>query len=146
MEGQSFRYEMFARRLVAAEYGRPDAVQWANEWFADLEAERKSREDEQTAKWEASARELEEVRRLKSLGISSNPRFQAYLDTVEDPSTIHHNVGYFEFITTCVRLYGQQHRTDGSNRVSHNQAEFTDFVRAYADQHLSNRVRNRRAH
>ncbi|MBS4020029.1 MAG: hypothetical protein KGZ68_17540 [Dechloromonas sp.] len=36
MAEDAFRFEMFARRIVAAEYGRPDAVDWAKSWYEQL--------------------------------------------------------------------------------------------------------------
>ena len=138
MWGGSFRYEMFARRLVAAEYGRPDAVEWALEWHADLMTERKRLEEvaQKKASNQQTQRDYHHAELLK--GRAGNPLYQSFLDTVEDPSKWQNNVDYFvfhskrlsEFNALNVRLQ------DSDNRQS-----FAQFVRDYADCHLANRLK-----
>ena len=84
----AFRYEMFARRLVAAEYGRPDAVEWAQAWYNDLLAEeRQEAEARQRAIKDREDREAT-TRAEFARGRCSNPNYQAFLDTVEHPELL----------------------------------------------------------
>jgi hypothetical protein len=58
-----FRYQMFAGRLIAAEYGRPDAVLWAQSWYNNLTAEDARQDKERKA--------LRELHDTKSLNDSN---------------------------------------------------------------------------
>ncbi len=85
----AFRYQMFARRLSGAEAGVPDAVQWAWQWFRDLfeadlreEAIRLQAEQEGLS---SAQRRREQARADIRRGYAGNPRFQAYLNTLQDP-------------------------------------------------------------
>lgn len=140
MDGDdAFRYEMFARRIQAAEYGRPDAVEWANNWYADILREQDAAKQ---AKLVATARlqaERDEGRARLAAGLAGNPLYQAYLDTLEssctdsDEAVAMLNIGYFSFHGQRTAEY---ERTD--KRVS-----FAQYVRDYADQHLSERAKAR---
>lgn len=85
----SFRYNMFAQRLQAAEYGRPDAVEWALQWFADLVASQLARDHQDALALEqaicAEQQRAETLRADIRARRSSNPRFEAFLSTLEDP-------------------------------------------------------------
>lgn len=143
MEGDAFRYEMFARRLVAAEYGRLDAVEWALQWHADLISARRARE---AAQEEAVLREQasrDEARAEFLAGRCGNPRYQAFLDTVEDPSTcLNNHAGYMAFISAKMaefeRMCGRPPAYDKTGEWG---KRFTQYLRDDANQNLSQRVR-----
>jgi hypothetical protein len=131
MEGDFFRYEIFAKRLIAAEYGRPDAVTWALEWHAGL---LKDRAEKAQLEEQRINRREDEKRQANSEFLSGrvgNRIYQAFLDTVEVPADVKNNVAYFAF---------HSDRTVEFNK-SNCGLSFPDFVRNYADQHLSDRVK-----
>lgn len=134
MEGNYFRYEMFARRLVAAEYGRQDAVKWALEWHADLQKERAERlrvQQEQIAQREA---QLQHGRAELAAGRCGNPLYQAFLDTTEEPASLKDNVPYFTFHSRMMAEFNKH----GEG------VTFLQFVRNYADQHLAVRLKRQK--
>jgi hypothetical protein len=142
MEGDAFRYSMFHQRLTAAEYGRPDAVVWALEWHAELEKEQAvTRAAEQQAVEEYAQRQAFDKSELAA-GRASNPRYQAYLDTVEDLSNQLLNVGYMAFINERSGEYRRMYpdRCRGLAQAPGFAEKFTQFIREYADNHLSERV------
>lgn len=94
-----FRYEAFAIRLVAAEYGRSDAVEWALSWYNDLMAGKRQAEAErQRVAAENKARSDVAKAEFKA-GRCSNPNYQAFLDTVESPELIRDNSPYFAWMS-----------------------------------------------
>lgn len=93
----AFRYEMFARRLVAASYGRQDAVVWALEWYADLVRNDIARIEEKLNSASETMATKVKSRELVNAGKSDNPKFQAFLDTLEDPAReLYREDGTFE--------------------------------------------------
>lgn len=93
----TFRYESFARRLVAAEYGRQDAVIWAWDWYCNLIAE----DEKKSLQRQQSAIDHEEIKRgareEMEQGRSDNPRLQAFLNTLENPAEeMYHPDGTFQ--------------------------------------------------
>lgn len=93
------RYEAYARRLVAAEHGRPDAVEWAQAWHSDLLAEESQKEAVRQAELrEEEARTALAQAEFKA-GRCSNPNYQAFLDTIEQPELIESNAPYFEWLS-----------------------------------------------
>lgn len=104
---ECFRYEMMARRIGGAERGVPDAVQWARGWLSELDARIVEQAQER-----AQAMALEESRRsrcetLFAAGICSNKRYQAFLDTIDDPAAVNTNVPYMIWINGVVTQYVQ---------------------------------------
>lgn len=95
----AFRYEMFARRLVAAEHGRPDAVEWAQAWYNDVVAEeRQAVEDRQREReWHQKQRDF--ARAEFKAGRCENPNYQAFLDTVEHPEELVNNTQFMAWIS-----------------------------------------------
>ena len=88
---------MHARRLAAADHGREDAVAWALQWYESLLREE---QDQQALKREAAQEEEDRLSRIRheiSMGRSGNPRFQAFLDTLEDPEAeLYNDDGTFQ--------------------------------------------------
>ena len=142
MEHDAFRYDMFAKRLNAAEYGRQDAVEWALEWHAGL---LKDKAEQQAAKQQSLSEEMARQafdQNELAAGRCSNPRYQAYLDTVDDLSDRLMNVGYMAFINERSSEYRRKcpEKYQGLVQPPGFVDEFTQFIREYADSHLSERV------
>lgn len=98
----AFRYECFARRLVAAERGRPDAVEWAMNWYNDVVAEdRQAEEVRQRAVTEREARNAAARAELRA-GRCGNPNYQAFLDTLEHPELIENNAPYCAWMSSLI--------------------------------------------
>jgi len=103
----AFRYEMFSRRLVAAEYGRPDAVEWARSWYNDVMAEeRQIAENQKREAGITAARKAASQAEFKA-GRCGNPNYQAFLDTVEHPEQIENNAPYFVWIAPLITRFEQ---------------------------------------
>lgn len=98
----AFRYEMFAKRLRAAEYGRPDAVEWARQWHADLVLEEQLQAEAKAQERAWLAGNAAKARAEFLAGRCGNPHYQAYLDTVEDPSRVMNNAGYFAWFSETI--------------------------------------------
>ena len=139
-EMDAFRYEMFAKRLIAAEYGRPDAVAWATDWHTSiLEEEREA----ETAKQEAIAQKAADDRKVREnflAGRCGNPHYQAYLDTVENPATLTHHAEYFHWISGVV---GEYERTRGLRDMPHaaRKALWQNLLMAKRDANLAPRLK-----
>ena len=93
-----FRYSMFYRRLIAAEHGRADAVQWALDWFYSTLEEEAAAEAARAEKAQRMARDTAHQRAEFHAGRCSNPHYQAFLDTVEHPEAITHHCDYMAWI------------------------------------------------
>ena len=101
----AFRYEMFARRLVAAEHGRPDAVEWAQAWYNDLEAEERRAEEDRQREGERFQKQRDCARTEFKAGCCGNPQYQAFLDTVEHPEKITGNAQYMAWISGLMATF-----------------------------------------
>lgn len=105
------RYEAIAQAFVAVEQGSEQpfhlwvVTNWAAEYFQAKDAERTA--EQQRAK-EAAAKPppFSQVR----TGKVGNPRYQAYLDTLEQEELdkLTNNVGYFTWINEAERLAAQR--------------------------------------
>ena len=142
-EIDSFRYQMIARRIVAAEYGRPDAVEWATQWYErvikeKLEATAAAIQDAQEHA-EVSARSRERFLN----GQVTNPRYQLFLDTVEEPATVVNNVAYMAWISVNSAEFDKQHPPGRCEDRAERDAQFTAFLKSVRDSNLSERVRRR---
>lgn len=141
----AFRYESFARRIIAAEYGRSDAVEWANGWYMELiTAEEAARERVLVAAADEAAR-TERARAKLHAGRCSNPNYQAFLDTVEDCSTIETNAPYFAWISPLIgefeRRFPQRTFTCAADRTN----RWSEFLTQARNEQLSERVRREQA-
>ena len=145
--GDSTRYSYFSKRIHAAADGEPVAVEWAKNWLNDLTAESQAQADYRA---EVSEQNKDIEERLKTeldQGNSSNPYFQAYLDTLENPAD-RKGYEYTAFISKMDRLLNQEftgERTDvrGVATEEYRQAK-AQFIRNWADQNLSSRVKAQR--
>jgi len=140
--GDAFRYEMFAKRIVAAEYGRPDAVEWARQWLADIELERREQEEAHAALVQSRHDTAMHHKADLERGHCGNPYYQAYLDTLEHPSTEAANHVYMSWIQ---ERWSAFHRKYPELKTSHDQTRirplFLTELRDYAETHLAERLR-----
>lgn len=105
----------------------------------DQAAERKQAEAEETARLvaERQAQEQAEFDRTIGAGVSENPIYQAYLDTLEELPTQNSNAG---FLGWAGMRAGEFERQKGG-RISANKDEYLAYVRKWADGHLAERVK-----
>lgn len=105
----------------------------------EQEAERKQAEAEETARIvaERQAQEQAEFDRTIGAGVSENPIYQAYLDTLEELPTKNSNAGFLGW--AGIRA-GEFERLKGG-RISANKDEYVAYVRQWADDHLAERVK-----
>lgn len=103
------------------------------------DAERKQAEAEETARIvaERQAQEQAEFERTIGAGVSENPIYQAYLDTLEELPTQNSNAGFLGW--AGIRA-GEFERQKGG-RVSDNKTEYLAYVRKWANDHLAERVK-----
>lgn len=137
---EAFRYEMFARRLVAAEHGRPDAVEWANNWYRDVVEEESARAAELQAQLAISQERSTRLQQALKAGRSSNPHYQAFLDTVEYPEEILDNVPFFSWISALRVKLAQ---IPGINTMSEQdkQAQWLKLIQDERNANLAPRLR-----
>lgn len=141
----AFRYQMFAQRITAAQYGRPDAVEWACNWYCTLVDELRIQMQEDFAKRASRGADIAASRALFNAGRIENPLYQAFLDTIEDPSTVQNNVAYMGWNSEQRREYEKSHPKRLRVDVPDYQPTFLQFVRHFAEAHLSDRVKAERA-
>jgi hypothetical protein len=138
----AFRYECFARRLIAAEHGRPDAVEWAMNWYNDVVAEERQAEgDRQRATKENEERKAAARAELRA-GRCGNPNYQAFLDTLEHPEQIENNAPYFAWIS---ELRGRFEGTSGVADMAGDEkaALWQKMIREKRDANLAPRMKGR---
>ena len=123
-----------------------------------VEKENEARERAQTAEANAiaagAARKAEEDRRHKwqetiASGNAENPRYQAFLDTVENPSAIGSNAEYMAWINARVVEFEKERGKRPVMPEGHGTAaydnELTAYVRRWADVRLADRLKNKAA-
>ncbi|WP_146041265.1 hypothetical protein [Pseudomonas sp. MPR-ANC1] len=111
----------------------------AQQQAQDLEKARKEAEANETARIvaERQAQERAEFDRTIGAGVSENPIYQAYLDTLEELPTQSSNAGFLGW--AGIRA-GEFERQKGG-RISANKDEYLAYVRQWADEHLAERVK-----
>ncbi|ANB96661.1 PLxRFG domain-containing protein [Vibrio parahaemolyticus] len=80
-------------------------------------------------------------------GKADNPRYQAYLDTLESEEleAINSNAGYMSWITHRIADFRDENGMKMSADLTSSQhKEFDKYLREYADRHLSERVKSER--
>ncbi|MGM6290701.1 PLxRFG domain-containing protein [Vibrio parahaemolyticus] len=80
-------------------------------------------------------------------GKADNPRYQAYLDTLESEEleAINSNAGYMSWITHRIADFRDENGMKKSADLTFSQhKEFDKYLREYADRHLSDRVKSER--
>lgn len=106
----------------------------------EQDAERKQAVAEETARIvaERHAQEQAKFDRTIGAGVSENPIYQAYLDTLEELPTNNSNAGFLGWAGSRA---GEFERQKGG-RISANKDEYVAYVRKWADDHLAERVKN----
>lgn len=157
----AYRYEVIAKRIgrVADGRGSDADEQTTREWLAAMaedgtakqraaaqsEADRKAAAEEGERR--ESARTAESLAKLRR-GEAENPRFQAFLDTLEQADLDSHdriasfNTDYMAFINARVGEYKRENKISRSD-VGGDKA-LDEFIRKWADEHLSERVKAKR--
>lgn len=135
-----FRIEMFHQRLRAAEYGRPDAVQWALQWHQNVMQDRSVAQDGNVAVDALITARPHKQREDPTK--AGNPRFQAWLDTVEDVDDMRKGWLYQSFILARVSEFEARHPVRDSNWHD----KLTAYIRSWADARLAPRLRSSSAH
>lgn len=153
---QQEQAEIAARKAVNAARADEQRIDYAKKTgnWAQLSDEEK---DALKAESDALSAEFEQKKQAEweattGAGVSSNPRYQAYLDTLEDIPAIGRimvQVGYMAWIQKRLTEY----KATGVEPMPYSngaakdewQRKATAFVREWADQHLSERVKARRA-
>lgn len=131
-----FRHEMFAGRIRAAEFGREDAARWAREWLADLDKVAVA-----APAIEAPAMAAQKsAAPLAAHGVAENPRYEAFLDTLEDPAALTSNAEYFIWMNARLTEFKQQSGMRQGSEGAAYQDAFTAYIRSYADRNLSRRA------
>lgn len=139
---EAFRYEMFARRLVAAEHGRPDAVEWAQSWYNDVMEEERQQQEARQREIERQADLDANARAEFRAGRCGNPHYQAYLDTIEHPELIANHAPYMAWIDM---LIGKFERMPGIKDLPKPEqtAIWRRMLLAERDAHLASRLNGR---
>lgn len=120
-----------ADRAAAAELERQQAADEAKAAAEEAERIRREREAESRADFDKTI----------GAGISSNPVYQAFLDTLEQLPTFEE--GNAAFLGWAgIRAGEFEQKVKG--RVSQNRSEYLEYLREYAEAHLSERVRAQR--
>jgi hypothetical protein len=141
----AIRYEAFAKRIVAAQYGREDAVAWAYDWYGDIVQEAKVQMESDFQRRRIVAQAKEETRKQFLNGVCGNPYYQAFLDTIENiGESLMSNVEYFAWHAKRLAEYEKLHPKAKRLSVADYEPTFGQFLREYAEQHLSDRVRKQR--
>lgn len=141
----AFRYERFARRIVAAQYGEPESVEWAYEWLEELVTSARAMMLAEFEQRQHNAATAEKQRAEYLAGRVGNAYYQAFLDTVEDPSTVMSNIAYFAWHADRTREYERLHPKALRDAQVDYQPTFGQYLRQFADTHLSERVKRERA-
>lgn len=131
-----------AQRRQSAIDDQAQALQDAQLAAEQAQAQAKAQAEE-TARIvaEQQAQAQAEFERTIGAGTSDNPLYQAYLDTLEELPTQRSNAG---FLGWAGLRAGEWERL-GKGRISAHKDEYTAWVRAWADDHLSERVKGARA-
>lgn len=135
-----FRHGMFAGRIRAAKFGREDAVIWAREWLAALDAEQSLSAAALQAHAPQPCERQETFGERRADGVAENPRYQAFLDTLEQPGELKSNAKYMIWVSDRI---AEHKRQPGVMQLANEQAyqkDLTAYMRRYADNHLASRL------
>jgi len=141
----AFRYEMFAKRIGAAECGRVDAVEWARSWYQDiLNAEAEAHAQAMlNATLHTQRRQYARAELLA--GRVGNPHYQAFLDTVEDPATLTSHAPYMDWINKVTGEFDRHHPLHKFANIEARQELWVTFLQGARNRELSDRVRKQEA-
>ncbi|MBN3760937.1 hypothetical protein [Burkholderia sp. Ac-20365] len=141
VEADAFRYEMFARRIVAAEHGRPDAVEWAMAWFRSRFVDQAAGNAEAALRAAQHEAARAHARAELRAGRAGNPNYQAWLDTVQDPTTIKNNVEYMAWISRLSAAFDKAYPRRKFPDDQQRDRLWKAFLKAERDANLCDRVK-----
>ncbi len=137
----AMRYEIFSKRIQGAADGTASAetVEWAKKWLAELESAKKAKDDREAAEHAQTKAQLDADQAALERGEAGNPRYQAYLDTLENPAD-RNLADYTRFIAGPIEEVRKKNHITGDTPRSLD-PQIDAAIRAKADQQLSQRVR-----
>ena len=147
-----YRYEVFSKRLQAAEDG-VDHIEWATGLYAEMVAEEQREglrvEENEAARAAANQKSDEENARIKAemkAGRCENKNMQAWLDTLENPAKdAYHENGVFNLSSysafICDRDNEFQKIQKQSGGSKYDYAALARHLCEYVDANLSDRVK-----
>lgn len=129
IESGAFRSEQFCRRVVGAEYGCQTSIQWAIQYYEDLvEEARDMMQQDMNSRLQITNRDIKQTEQALISGTCSNPRFQLFLDTLEDPQNVMSlNAAYMGWIGLRVSEYKMTAKT----------WSFDEFLKNFVEQRRS---------
>ncbi|MGE9767997.1 hypothetical protein [Acinetobacter baumannii] len=141
------RYQAFYERINKALEGDSEAVSWAQEWISELDEQDLAQQQAELeskklidAQIEANQKRNEEVLAARSAGMAENKMMQAWLDTLENPEDSNN----IDFIGWVSDRRGEFLQTwNGAEGSSEYLTAFYEYSRAWADEHLADRLSNK---
>ncbi|HFF4779096.1 TPA: hypothetical protein ACGC36_003677, partial [Acinetobacter baumannii] len=141
------RYQAFFERINKALEGDSDAVVWAREWISDLDDQALAQQQAELeakklsdAENEAKQKRDEEVLAARTAGIAENKMMQAWLDTLENPEDSN-NIDFMAWVSD--RRGEFLKNWNGAEGSPEYLTAFYEYSRAWADEHLADRLRNK---
>lgn len=136
----AFRKEQFCRKVRRAEHGCKASAEWTLAYYEEIVTEAKQLMESDLLNRSLIAKtKAEETQRFEDdfkRGIVSNPRYQAFLNTVEDPeSVLHKNHLYIEWIAERTKEWREGMRAFHSH---------SDYFDVFSNSNLSERVKLQR--
>ncbi len=151
-KGDYHRSDYFLKKLNSAmDHKERDDLRWSRDYLKELNEEKAEKEKAEEAFRERNREEVREAQERTDKyrsdikeGKSENYRYQAFLDTVENPSKITSNADYQAWMSSIASDFKEIH---GNAPVTPDdlkewQKNLDKFVRDYADQNLSSRLKS----
>lgn len=141
------RYQAFYERINKALEGDSEAVSWAQEWISELDEQDLAQQQAELeskklidAQIEANQKRNEEVLAARSAGMAENKMMQAWLDTLENPEDSN-NIDFMGWVSDRRGEFLQT--WNGAEGSPEYLTAFYEYSRAWADEHLADRLRNK---
>ncbi|WP_227063501.1 hypothetical protein [Acinetobacter pittii] len=141
------RYQAFYERINKALEGDSEAVSWAKEWISELDEQDLAQQQAELeskklidAQIEANQKRNEEVLAARSAGMAENKMMQAWLDTLENPEDSN-NIDFMGWVSDRRGEFLQT--WNGAEGSSEYLTAFYEYSRAWADEHLADRLSNK---
>lgn len=141
------RYQAFYERINKALEGDSEAVSWAQEWISELDEQDLAQQQAELeskklidAQIEANQKRNEEVLAARSAGMAENKMMQAWLDTLENPEDSN-NIDFMGWVSDRRGEFLQT--WNGAEGSSEYLTAFYEYSRAWADEHLADRLSNK---
>ncbi|MGE9818267.1 hypothetical protein ACQP6V_08750 [Acinetobacter baumannii] len=141
------RYQAFYERINKALEGDSEAVSWAQEWISELDEQDLAQQQAELeskklidAQIEANQKRNVEVLAARSAGMAENKMMQAWLDTLENPEDSN-NIDFMGWVSDRRGEFLQT--WNGAEGSSEYLTAFYEYSRAWADEHLADRLSNK---